>query len=81
MGRAQSDTYISLFNKSDNINLDENLIENRCLCTFLPICYVPMIAFDNINMYSVIIRRYMTLCEHTVQGIPGNILSLLSSKT
>ena len=25
MGRAQADTYISLFNKSDNVNLDETI--------------------------------------------------------
>ena len=37
MGRAQSDTYSSLFNKNDNVNVDEILLENRCLCTFLSI--------------------------------------------
>ena len=37
MGRAQSDTYSSLFNESDNVNVDETFFENLCLCTFLSV--------------------------------------------
>ena len=39
MGRAQSDTYISLFNKSDNVNLDETFDRKSALVHVLT--YIP----------------------------------------
>ena len=37
MERAQSDTYSSMFNKSDNVKVVKTFDKKGCLCTFLRI--------------------------------------------
>ena len=51
MGRAQSDTYSSLFNKSDNVNLDKTFDKKLVfvhVLTYTPI-YLYTYAFTYLN--------------------------------
>ena len=66
MGRAQSDTYGSLFNKSDNVIWTKLLMENRCLCTFDQIVTLVSFGLRNGNP----LRTAGTLEDY---GVPNRV--------
>ena len=57
MGRAQSDTYSSLFTKSDNVNLDETFDRKSAL--------VHVLSFTK-QTSKYICKKVCTLLDHSV---------------
>ena len=55
MGGAQSDTYSSLFIKSDNVNLDETFDRKSALVHVLIITSSPFSKFNDANYFKTVI--------------------------
>ena len=67
MGRAQSDTYSSLFTKSDNVNLDETFDKKSALVYVLNYRPISVLSFFSKVFERVVYNRVLDfLCKNNV---------------